>query len=317
MGKYIAPIGGAAGDPYIDANPAAGIEGSAVPAAALEWPQRELDHLVTFAGLTADAGDLTQVRQAVQVVAAAAVPSGDWAPIDSAALTGTPTAPTPSLSDDGNRLATTAFVQDLAGRGVLMSIVHYSASGTWSKPPGCSYVVVECHGAGGGGAGGYATNCIGGSGGGGGYVLRRIDASALVATETVTVGTGGAAGAVGGGGGSGGTSSFGAHCSATGGAGGLHYTASTLNGGAGGIGSGGDLMITGGGGTHGSGTANLDTGQGGSSPRGGAGGIIQTVGAATGVTGVAPGGGGSSGRGSGSGGGSGARGGVTVYCFGG
>ena len=41
--KYQPPLGGDDGDPYIDANPAAGIEGSAVPAAALEHPMRRVD----------------------------------------------------------------------------------------------------------------------------------------------------------------------------------------------------------------------------------------------------------------------------------
>lgn len=39
------------------------------------------------------------------------------APLASPALTGTPTAPTPLVSDDSNTIATTAFVQDVLGAG--------------------------------------------------------------------------------------------------------------------------------------------------------------------------------------------------------
>jgi len=39
------------------------------------------------------------------------------APLASPALTGTPTAPTPSVSDDSTKIATTAFVQDVLGAG--------------------------------------------------------------------------------------------------------------------------------------------------------------------------------------------------------
>lgn len=64
--KYTPPIGGAANDPYVDANPATGVEGSPVPAAAIEHHQREIVNVITSAGLTPDAGDLTQLRQAIQ-----------------------------------------------------------------------------------------------------------------------------------------------------------------------------------------------------------------------------------------------------------
>lgn len=66
--KYVQPIGGAAGDPYVDANPASGIEGSPVPAGALEYPQRELDSLIQDAGLTPTNADLTQVAKAVRTL---------------------------------------------------------------------------------------------------------------------------------------------------------------------------------------------------------------------------------------------------------
>ena len=63
---YTPPVGGAPGDPYIDANPGAGIDGSPVPAQAIEDTQREIVEVITAAGLTPSSGDLTQLRQAIQ-----------------------------------------------------------------------------------------------------------------------------------------------------------------------------------------------------------------------------------------------------------
>lgn len=63
--KYVQPIGAAENAPYIDADPGAGIEGSPVPAAAIEHPMREIEALIAAAGLVASPGDLTQLLQAV------------------------------------------------------------------------------------------------------------------------------------------------------------------------------------------------------------------------------------------------------------
>lgn len=63
--KYIQPVGGAVDAPYVDANPGSGIEGSAVPAAAIEHPQREIENVIIGAGIAPAAGDLTQLRQAI------------------------------------------------------------------------------------------------------------------------------------------------------------------------------------------------------------------------------------------------------------
>jgi len=69
---------------------------------------------------------------------------------------------------------------------VPRTIVHeFDASGTWTKPTDAGIVIVEMIGAGGGGSARYG-------GGGGGYVRRIVPASALQATETVTIGAGGA-----------------------------------------------------------------------------------------------------------------------------
>ena len=63
---YTPPVGGAPGDPYVDRNTGAGIDGSIVPAQAIEDPQREIAAVITAAGITPSAGDLTQLWQAIQ-----------------------------------------------------------------------------------------------------------------------------------------------------------------------------------------------------------------------------------------------------------
>lgn len=59
---------------YIDGNPEAGIEGSAVPAKAIEPGMRELINLIRFAGLTPDGADLEQVRKAIGMLIESAAP---------------------------------------------------------------------------------------------------------------------------------------------------------------------------------------------------------------------------------------------------
>lgn len=165
---------------------------------------------------------------------------------------------------------TGAGAMALADKGYqLKSIQTFTSSGTWTKPDGIKAVIVEVQGAGGSGAGASGT-ANGGGGGAGGYSKKFIT-SGLGATETVTVGIGGAAvgGSTSGNGGS--SSSFGSHCSATGGGGG-GYGGS--NGGDGGIGSGGNFNLKGNPG-HGHVFNGLGTGDigsnGGSSVFGGAG----------------------------------------------
>lgn len=66
--QYVQPVGGLANDPYVDANPGAGQEGSPVPAAAIEHPMRELVALITDAGLAPSGASLTQVATAIKTI---------------------------------------------------------------------------------------------------------------------------------------------------------------------------------------------------------------------------------------------------------
>lgn len=98
----------------------------------------------------------------------------------------------------------------------------FNANGTWTKPTGAKYVLVDAVGAGGGGGGGARGSLTsvtrhGGAGGGGGTRVRTwYNASDLPATVAVEAPAGGTSGAgatsnasAGGAGGSGGTSKFG------------------------------------------------------------------------------------------------------------
>jgi len=137
--------------------------------------------------------------------------------------------------------------------GRFLRMTAFTANGTWTNMNDASFIVVMVLGAGGGsgGAEGRANvSTFGGSGAGGGGAIKTILAAALGATEAVSVGVGGVAGTNAPTSGSqGGTTSFGSHCSATGGAGGSHHTslyayvsgASAL----GGMGMSGDVNFTG------------------------------------------------------------------------
>lgn len=124
----------------------------------------------------------------------------------------------------------------------------FSSTGTWTKPAGLRYVIVEVVGGGGGGGGAEsaANNTNGSGGGGGGYSRKLILEAALGGTETVTIGDGGTAGAdTGGDGGNGGDTTFGAHCTGGGGKGGYGDDGDTRLPGFYGEGSGGDLNLYG------------------------------------------------------------------------
>jgi hypothetical protein len=141
-----------------------------------------------------------------------------------------------------NSTQVTKFDAALDVNGVInvQTFTYTGSTQTWTKPAGCTKVLVKVVG-GGGGAAGYCE-----SGGGGGYAEKVIDVTG-VSSVSVTIGAGGASVAYYAASNNGGTSSFGGYCSATGGFGSNRQFNHT--GGLGGLGSGGDINLMGGGGT--------------------------------------------------------------------
>jgi hypothetical protein len=142
----------------------------------------------------------------------------------------------------------------------LMSMQVFTTPGanTWTKPAGINKVLVMLVGGGGGGGGVDANTgqlSVGSNGSGGGYSQKLIDVTAI-ASETVTIGAAGAGGAAGANNGAqGGTTSFGAHCQATGGFGGTSKGPNTVASdistiSSAGVGSGGDINLSGGSGAQ-------------------------------------------------------------------
>lgn len=64
---YIPPFGGNTNDPYVDGNPSLGIEGSVIPAAALEYDQREIVNFIIDNGYAPSNSDLRQLSRSVQL----------------------------------------------------------------------------------------------------------------------------------------------------------------------------------------------------------------------------------------------------------
>ncbi len=139
--------------------------------------------------------------------------------------------------------------------GNLLGRRIFQTAGTHAYTPTAGTTLIDVMVIGGGGAGGGAGATgpgqvsAGAGGGGGGYALKRI--SAGFAGTVVTVGAGGV-GVANQIGGAGGVSSFGPHCSATGGAGGslgapaVSPPIMPSGHGAGGSGVGGDIVALGG-----------------------------------------------------------------------
>ncbi len=67
---YNAPYDQLPGNPnasYLDGNPGIGQQGSIIPAAAMEYPQREIVNVLTDNGLTPSNSDLDQLSKAIQL----------------------------------------------------------------------------------------------------------------------------------------------------------------------------------------------------------------------------------------------------------
>ena len=134
-----------------------------------------------------------------------------------------------TVGSSGNVLTSngTAWVsQAVAGGGA--NVQAFPAGGTYTKPPGTKFIMVELWGAGGGGGGGRpficpqpCDNAKGGAGGGGGaYTYKMFNAPDVGATETVTIGAGGPGGGPNVSGTNGGTTNFGTLLFSYGGTGG-------------------------------------------------------------------------------------------------
>lgn len=140
-----------------------------------------------------------------------------------AAAAGSTTYTLPAADGTSGQMLSTngsgALSWETAGGG-FANMQVFTSSGTFTVPAGVTKVKVTV--VGGGGAGGGVVNTGtrgGGGGGGGGASIKIVSGLTPGSTVSVTVGTGGT-GVSNGNGNAGGTSSFGAHCSATGGAGG-------------------------------------------------------------------------------------------------
>lgn len=179
----------------------------------------------------------------------------------------------------GNTVAFNASGQYPAADGSLITGLYnyqaFTSSGTWTKPSGLTgneLVKIQIWGSGGGGGTGSSEQ--GGGGGGGHMIEANFLASALSATETVTVGAQVAANT------GGNNSSFGSHVTAY--AGGRGGSTGAGSGAAGG-GGGGAFAV-------GGNSTSSATGATGGAPLGGTAGLVSTFGGAGGGSAGAAGG---------------------------
>jgi microcystin-dependent protein len=83
--QYVQPLGEAADAAYVNANPVSGIDGSIVPAAAIEHPQREIMAVIAASEIEPSSDDLAQLLAAIQLlISRAATGSVVWYAANSA-----------------------------------------------------------------------------------------------------------------------------------------------------------------------------------------------------------------------------------------
>lgn len=140
-----------------------------------------------------------------------------------AGTSGTPSASNKFVTNDDT--TGTGAIPRASAVPAVTNVQTFTATDTWTKPTGALFVEVILVGQGGGGAGGGSGDSVsGGSGGGGGSVsIKKYLASALGATEAITIGNASNAGAANGNGSAGDPTSFGTTVfqKANGGSGGL------------------------------------------------------------------------------------------------
>lgn len=145
-----------------------------------------------------------------------------------------------SLALTTNQVAMGTTGSDPSGKAFSMNQQLKTSTSTYTPTSGMQYCIVEVCGGGGGGGGagatGAATLSAGSGGGAGGYIRAIYTASAIGASQSVTVNSGGAGGVGTGAGSTGGSVVFGALITCTGGSAGVSGTAATTGAALGGTG---------------------------------------------------------------------------------
>lgn len=111
---------------FVDENKATGQIGSLIPAAWGNAVTDEICSVIRAAGLEPNEVSAMQLIEALRKM---------FAPLDSPKLTGVPTSTTPDASDDSTRVATTAFVQAVAGSKAIQDWVKKTTVRSFDEVP--------------------------------------------------------------------------------------------------------------------------------------------------------------------------------------